>query len=308
MGVDSGPNVGSRPNSESNDVDAHRWPVSAFVSTLCLVTALIVMLVVWLVTAKTRGVTVNANDVASVAQWVQGIGTLVAVFAAMYVFSKEQRHTRQALKNGFESLEVSRQSLGLQLESRDMEQAAKVAAWVSCRVCGERQDPLWGPADDRLEQIWTAGQHDLRVRMGSEELGSTGSLERSSVASEFADLLRRFGDVGPANSAWIVLTCQNLSSQPIFSVQIEIVGDTAGPVACSFSWAMWSPERPVFYERVVPYDGDCFVLNLQEAISLSRSWRARIRFTDSASRRWLRTEEGLLVLDSKSVGLQKGLA
>ena len=224
-------------------------------------------------TAKTRGVTVKSDALGTLALWVAGIGTLAAVFAAMYVFSREQRHTRQTLKNGLESLEINRQSLALQLESRNMEQAARVAAWISCRRRGERIDPLWSPIDDRLDQIWTAGQHDLRALIGSDDFRPTEAHNHSSVAPEFTDMLQRFGDSGPTNSSWIILTCQNISNQPIFDVRVEIVSDTVGAVACSFSWSMWSPETPIFHERVVSYGGQDFILNLEEAESLCKSWR-----------------------------------
>lgn len=294
MDIESRPNVESHPSPKSDKTETNHWPVSAFVTTLLLGSALVLLLVLWLMTPK-RGIIVKADTLSTLALWVAGIGTLSAVFAAMYVFSREQRHTRLTLKNGLESLEVSRQSLALQLESRDMEQAARVAAWISCRIRGERSDPLWSPVDDRLEQIWTAGQIDLRALVDTDDFGPTEVHSHSPVGPEFNKMLQHFGDSGPANSAWIVLTCQNISNQPIFDVCVEIVSDTVGAVACSFSWAMWSPERPIFHDRVVGYDGEDFVLSLEEAENLCKSWRPRISFTDAASRRWLRTEEGHLL-------------
>jgi|ERR1017187_1497676 hypothetical protein len=282
-------------SSGSSNKPTNKWPVSAFVTTVALASILVVVAVLWLLEPRKHGIYIAVDTLGSVAEWVAGIGTLAAVFAAMFAFAREQRHNREALQNGFERLDVSRRALSLQLDKRDMEQASMIAAWVTCRARGNRGEPLWNELDNRLEQLWTAGQQSMRQLIENSDLTRKPSEEGGPAAPDFKEMLQHFGDHGPRASAWVILTCQNISHQPIFDVRIEIVSsETTDQVACAFSWPIWSPDRPLFEERVLRPDGSDFVVNLAEANSQTRSWRVRIFFTDTASRRWERREEGQL--------------
>lgn len=200
MMMDNGVEKSARDRTKT--IEAGRsWPPSAIVTVLLLGLLCVALLILWLGGTRAVGGPYDHALVGSVAEWVGGIGTVSALFAAIYIFKREHA--------------LARSELSLAQSQAERSQASHVSAWLEVLDTLRRPDLALEEERRRLSE-W----YQLIENLGYKVDADGRVTHKTNGPFQIADLE---GHYGPRPCRFfIAIFLQNMSTEPVWDVSVQV--------------------------------------------------------------------------------------